>query len=280
MLSRCLSSSPANRSRRVISARGSSPMSKRGRALRGAGVRDAGHQVAIDLRRDQALVVERLVAADLPAQRRLPQEPGLERGGVVRILAVKRVHAGLDAVEPVGQNLVDHRLEPVAEDRPRAFGRVAGQFLDHQPHRQQPFEPLAEPLGEEPRIPRRRCRKYAKRNDKGKASPASAARLYPSRPSARAPSTIASALRISACTTAGEAVRRGERLQHQRPLLVAEGDQRNGDALVVGQGDSPTARRSAAAFIHASIGRERAGRRPRIERVISAVLRISPTASA
>ncbi len=72
-----------------------------GQGLGVARVLDAHGQVAIDLRGDQALVVERAVPSDLPPQRGLAQEARLERGGIIGVLAAQRVEAGLDAVETV-----------------------------------------------------------------------------------------------------------------------------------------------------------------------------------
>ena len=114
---------------------------------------------------------------------------------------------------------------------------VARQFLDHEPHVEQPLEPLAEPIGEEAADAEAAMQEIgdAERQRKGEpglggalvAEPAVGARAFHHRVG----------VAHQRLHDGGRGGPRGERLQHQRPLLVAERHQRHGEALVLGEAD-------------------------------------------
>ena len=156
------------------------------------------------------------------------------------------------------------------------LAEVAGELLDHQPHRQEPLEPLAEPLGEEAADPEPAVEKIggAERQRKGEprlggalvAEPAVGARAFDHRVG-----VAQQLLHHGGRSRAG-----GERLHHDRALLIAERDQRHPDAIVLREPD-PADRPPGGGLLHPDlIRRERARGRGRIERMIDGGLADQP----
>ena len=255
MLSRCRPSSPANRSRRVIS---SLRVEADVEAGRGFGARDRPRRCSPDPDRPlrgSGLLRTALVAPELAAQGRLAQEPCFERrrisrrtGGAARRGRNWSAPDAPSSIWSISATAGRRRSSASAwRCRPPAPGsrsRVASRDSNRSPSRSARKRRTPKPAIEEIRGPEREREGERRFGGALVAEPPVGC---------CAPSTSASALRISACTAAGEAVRRGERFEHKRPLLVAERNQRHREALVFGQRDLP-ARPCAPRprFVHAS----------------------------